>query len=407
MKRLISLLFISFMVFTCFMPPVFAEGKTYIVDENGWLTDSDIEQINEKAAELETDTGVECLFGYVTGDPQEELDTIVNELGTADKSIVFTLNDEFYYAIGSYGFTLSDDQLNSLVKAFDSAPDLTNGPIAMMDEVYNLASEPMLIDNLEDVPSVDTTPSTSTNSKDLLVDDAGLLRFDEAENIRQALEDLSLAHGMDFVLVTVNSLNGYDIEDFADYYYYEHGYGQGVNRDGVMFLISMGEREYHFTTTGEGYNIFDDYSLKKVDNAMYPYLRNGDYYSAFATYVNQCDSIVKAYQLGETETSGSSSGTTTESGRSPLWIPGSLGLGALVAGAVTGAQRSELKSVFKKDSASSYTTKGGLQLFDTREYFLYRNVMRTRRPQQSSQSRSSTTHVGRSGMRHGGRSGKF
>ena len=63
---------------------------------------------------------------------------------------------------------------------------------------------------------------------------------------------------MDVAIVTIENLDNRDIEAYTDDFYDYYGYGRGDNHDGIMFLISMGDRKWHITTTGSAINIFTD-----------------------------------------------------------------------------------------------------------------------------------------------------
>ena len=80
--------------------------------------------------------------------------------------------------------------------------------------------------------------------KPLLVDEAGLLTEEESSALLNKLEDISRRYENEVGIVTVNSLEGKTAEAYADDYYDYNGYGYGENDDGLLLLISMGEREW-------------------------------------------------------------------------------------------------------------------------------------------------------------------
>ena len=84
--------------------------------------------------------------------------------------------------------------------------------------------------------------------KPLLVDDAGLLTEEESNALLNKLEDISQKYENEVGIVTVNSLEGKTAEAYADDYYDYNGYGYGENDDGLLLLISMGEREWAIST---------------------------------------------------------------------------------------------------------------------------------------------------------------
>lgn len=63
--------------------------------------------------------------------------------------------------------------------------------------------------------------------------------------------------------------------------------------------------------------------------------------------------------------------------------------GVLVAFAVTGAMKNQLRSVHRQNTAGSYVVEGSFRLSHSRDLYLYKNVIRHARPQNN--------------RRHGGR----
>lgn len=219
-----------------------------------------------------------------------------------------------------------------------------------------------------------------------LVDDADLLTDVEEEVLTAKLDAVSEEHQMDIVIVTVESTNGASPMAFADDYYDYNGYGYGNTYDGALLLISMEERDWWISTCGEMINVLDDYTIESIGDWMLDDLASGDYAAAFETFVNECDYYIDPPFEFMTN----------------LLI--SLAIGFVVALIVTGVMRSKLKSVRRQAAASEYVKSGSMQVTQANEFFLYRNVSRVRR---SNDSNGSSTHRSSSGRSHGGGGGKF
>ena len=86
-----------------------------------------------------------------------------------------------------------------------------------------------------------------------------------------------------------------------------------------------------------------------------------------------------------------------------------LGIGLVLAWVVVHVMKSQLRSVAFQENAASYVREGSMNLTNSRELFLYRDVHRTERPKESSSSDSggSSTHTSSSGTTHGGGGGSF
>lgn len=220
-------------------------------------------------------------------------------------------------------------------------------------------------------------------STDRIVDNAGLLTFQQEAALEQQLEEVSNAHSIDVVIVTTRSLEGKTAQAYADDYYEQNGYKE----DGVLLLVSMGYRDWSVSTSGTCIRAFGDSALDAIEEEVITCLSRGDYGEAFSRFIELCGSTMKAY----------------EAGPSGIAIVICIAVGVIVAFIATGVMKGQLKTVRAQADARSYVSPGSLQLTKHLDLFLYRNVSRRPRPQ----SNSSGSHQSSSGRSHGGRSGKF
>ncbi len=221
-----------------------------------------------------------------------------------------------------------------------------------------------------------------------VVDEADLLTADEEARLTQKLDLISREYEQDIVVVTVNSLDGKDVQLYADDYYDDNDYGMGDTQSGILLLICMGTREYAISPYGDAIDIFDDSALDALEYAFLDYLSSGYYYDAFDAYAYECAHILKY------------DGRLT-----PIWILVALIVGVAVAWIVVGSMRSKHKSVRTQRAANSYMLRDTFRLDRSRDIFLFSHVTRTVKPKNN----SSSSGGGRSssGRSHGGRSGSF
>ena len=124
--------------------------------------------------------------------------------------------------------------------------------------------------------------------KPLLVDEAGLLTEEESSALLNKLEDISRRYENEVGIVTVNSLEGKTAEAYADDYYDYNGYGYGENDDGLLLLISMGEREWAISTYGYSHTTaFTDAGLEYIRGEFQSKLSSGEYAKAFNCFADQ------------------------------------------------------------------------------------------------------------------------
>lgn len=235
----------------------------------------------------------------------------------------------------------------------------------------------------------------------LLCDNADLLTASERSDLEQQLEQLSQRYGMDIVIVTVDSTGSLEPMAFADDWFDYNGY----RADGILLLVSMEYSEWHISTTGDGITAFTDAGLDHMAEQFVPYLSDGDFYTAFCTFAQLCDSFLSQAETGDPYDTHNLPKEPFDVGFS---LVVALVIGFVVAFIATGVMKGKLKSVRQQVRADQYVTPGSLQLTHSRDLFLYATLSKTERAQSSSSSRGgSSTHHSSSGRSHGGRGGHF
>ena len=236
-------------------------------------------------------------------------------------------------------------------------------------------------------------------------DNADLLTQEEQDTLLQELDEISQRQKMDIVIATTNSLDGKDVVAYADDLYDECDYGYGEQKDGVLLLISMEERDWYISTCGYGITAFTDAGIQYIGEQMLSDLSEGDYAAAFDVFAEQCDSFITQARNDEPFDSKNLP-------REPLgnkWILISIVVGVVLAFLVVGGMKGQLKSVRSKPTARDYLREGSFEVTESRDLFLYSHVDKTARPDDDDDdySSGSSTHTSSSGQTHGGGGGKF
>lgn len=261
-------------------------------------------------------------------------------------------------------------------------------------------------------------PITSAAAGDTarIVDQADLLSDSEEAELSDKLDEISERQQVDVVIVTVNSLGGESVVEYTDNFYENNGYGFGPGHDGIIFLMSMEDRDWHIGTEGFGITAFTDAGLGYMTDKFLPSLSNGEYAEAFRIFAERCDDYITQAKTGNPY-------DVDNVPVEPFSHVGALMIGVVVGFVIaliaTGIMRLSLHSVYSQITADSYVNKNSLRLTREYELFLYRNITRTEKPKENSSSSSSssssstnrsggsTTHKSASGRTHGGKSGKF
>ena len=239
-------------------------------------------------------------------------------------------------------------------------------------------------------------------------DSANVLTEDEDNELEDALEELSLRQSFDVVIATIESLESVDytsMEEYADDLYDFCQFGYGADRDGVLLLVSVGDRKWHISTCGYGITAFTDAGIQYLGEQMTPDMADGDYAAAFRTFVQWSDAYIDAARSGRPY-------DVKNLPREPLslmYLFLAVGIGLVLAWVVVGVMKSRLHSVAFQENAASYVREGSMNLTNSRELFLYRDVHRTERVEEkdSDSSGGSSTHTSSSGTTHGGGGGSF
>ena len=230
-----------------------------------------------------------------------------------------------------------------------------------------------------------------------LVDHAGLLNSAEAEALEEKLDQISIRHGVDVVIVTVSSTGATDPQDFADDWFDYNDYAT----DGILLLVSMEERDWHISTTGYGITAFTDAGLEYMADQFVPLLSDGAYAEAFDTFAELCDAFFAQARTGDPYDSHN---LPKEPFHAVVNLIICLVIGLVVAFIATGSMKKELHTVRKQIKADTYIEPGTLKLTGSQDLFLYSQVTKIAKPKPTS---GSSTHTSSSGRTHGGRGGKF
>lgn len=219
-----------------------------------------------------------------------------------------------------------------------------------------------------------------------LVDEADLLTPSEEKEVLTELNTVSEDIGMDVVVVTVQSLGGTEVNNFTINYHDTHGYGMGEEGNCTLLLICPEERDY--CIRGFGHPYFSDSVFDKIASSLN--LSDENFYYSFMTFASE---VKHEYEIA-----------SMNGGRGPFYAGKKIGI-ALVIGLVIGgialfSLMSQLKSVYKQSGAADYTREGSFNVSESRDHFIYSQVVKTEIPKTDSNSSSS-------GSSYGGTSGKY
>ncbi len=228
-------------------------------------------------------------------------------------------------------------------------------------------------------------PVCAAQALPLVVDDAGLLGAEAVAQLSAEARRLSDAYAADVVILTTGGLGGKTALDFAADYYDGEGYGQGENRDGVMLMLSMEERDWCILTTGSGIRAFTDYAIDAVSEDIVPYFSEGDYPGGFARFLRDAQIVLKQAQSAPYDVDNPVQLKTALERVSGIGIylliaaliVAIVGLAILMAG---------MNTARPQHGAGRYIRDGSMRITRAQDIFLYHTQTRTRVEKDSSSS---------------------
>ncbi len=215
-----------------------------------------------------------------------------------------------------------------------------------------------------------------------LYDEADLLTDSEERSLLDRLDSVSETYKVDVLIVTLETIDGYLADEYIEAFYDINDFGYGENRDGVLLLIAMEEREYRILSNGFGADAISPDDIDYIGDMISYDLSEGYYADAFHSFIDEC----------EYEINGEINGFPFDFTMNLLT---SLVIGLIVAFIATGIMRGKLKSVERKPAATEYIKSGSMQITTSKDLYLYRTVNRRRREKNTSSSSSgSSRNVG-------------
>ncbi len=238
-----------------------------------------------------------------------------------------------------------------------------------------------------------------------LVDKAKLIEKADEEAFLEKLDAISEELQFDFVVATVKTTGGKDMQTFTDDYFDENGFGYDSSHNGVALVISMNPRAVYIGGYGEGTNYFDYDDAQNIIDVFYSELKSGDYSAVVEKFIDQAKTYVDYGREGYSEMpSVSKTEAFLINWKMSILVP--VVIGIILAFITVAFMTKGLKSVRKKESATDYVVPGSMRLTRQEDCFMYRNVTRTPIPKSddsgSSSFGSSGTHTSSSGTTSSG-----
>ena len=224
-------------------------------------------------------------YDYGLGEDKEGVSLTLLMKTQPDGSYALAENDWCVYAflIETRGSSQElSDAVYAAIKPYMAAQawngeDMTMSSTALsqaVDAMMKAASDYILAncppDNSGEVTETQTPEQTGVDMK-YIFDNSDLLTFDEWEKLEARAADISQRHGCGVYVAFVDDFTEYgygnDVYKTTYQLYHANELGMGENRDGIIILLSMDDRDYAMFVYGENAEkAFDKYGQEQLED---------------------------------------------------------------------------------------------------------------------------------------------
>ena len=239
-------------------------------------------------------------------------------------------------------------------------------------------------------------------------DSAGLLSSEQWKYLETEAERISQTYQCGVYLATVQDYTAYgsfsSFWSFSEDFYTNYLLGMGDNRDGILLILSMAERDYSLIAYGSNaHYAFTDYGKEILENQFLDNFRQDDWAGGFEDYLRTSEEMLARAASGEpVDVPYTSRGDSRSAvgGIVTVFVP------LLTAFGACEGMRRKMKPVSRQSRADEYIVSGGIDLSLKRDVFVNRTVTRT---VIRNENRESAGGGGTTVNSHGfsGHSGKF
>ena len=278
-----------------------------------------------------------------------------------------------------------------------SATALSQAVDAMAESVENYIRANAVTDVAGETAESQTQEPTGADMN-YIFDLSDQLSYEEWAELEARAADISQRHGCGVYAAFVDDFTEYgggnDVYKTTYQLYHASELGMGADRDGIIILLSMDDRDYAMFVYGDHAEYaFDRYGQKELEDAFLGYFGDNDWYGGVSHYLDTCDEYLTRAEEGK----------PVRKNTLPMYII-VVAASCAIAGGICLMLKWKMKTVHQKAEANEYVAAGGLNL--TKQYDRYTHTTETRRKiHDDSDSDSGTSRC--SGGGGSGRSGKF
>ena len=398
MKKLFIVLFTSLLLVFASIGVSAECNHIYIDPIDPILTAEQEAALEEDLEHIHQDYDISILITYDRSIPDDQIVSwnkqVVENNHFTSNTISFVRNGNYYCidALGTQASLIESNDEN-LYAIFHNAGNAYEGYIAFYQEIVRLINSNEYTSNVD---RVEGTPN--------MVSFSNLLSNSETSKLNELLNDLSKQTGIKLIGVLTDTLHGMTPQDYADDFMDLNGYP----KDSILFMVSMEDRDWYISTTGDARIYVTDYGIDYIADEAIAELQDGDYYEAFKVYGETAKALIDQGRSGNIIDVDNKMPATF--GLTNILI--GVGIGLVVAIVTTLILNGQLKSVHFEKFARNYIVENSFVITGYADMFINKSVSRTARPKNDNHSSGgggggSSFHTSSSGISHGGHGGKF
>ena len=233
-----------------------------------------------------------------------------------------------------------------------------------------------------------------------IFDDEGLLSEIEYQTLEDYAREISEQRQCAVYFVTVDNFRNYgdgDIFNVARQIFLASDFGMGEDKDGVMLLLSMADRDYSLIVHGFGETALTDYGREYIREHFRDDFADDDWFHGVFDYLAYTDDLLSQAREGRVydRYNGITGGV--------LWV-WSLILGVVISLMVCLIQRAMMRKKVREQTSALDYVQGEVHI--TRRRDVYSHTTEVRRKIEKKDSGSSGSHS-HSSDGFSGTSGKF
>ena len=263
-------------------------------------------------------------------------------------------------------------------------------------------------------------PASAEEREVHVFDVDGVLDPQTAADLEREAAQFSDAYDCGIYVAVFNDMSEYgfyDVEDFSEAIYNQWDLGYGDQRDGILLVMSMADRDYDLAPHGDfGNYAFTDYGKEVLADQFLDDFRRDDWASGFHDYIGSSAALLKQARDGEpfdyVGYGDDSQYAYEEPSTTEKLASGGAGgtllglITALISGSV---MKRQMKSAVAATDASDYVSDHGVYLTAQEDRFTHATVVRQHishdTDRDGGHSHSGGTSVNSGGFSH--HSGKF